>query len=185
MLKQSNEEVKRLEWLNKKINHSYGLKKRHSQCNPKTPTRQRSKSTGRRTFVKEGIYQDWTNTFARKTTQWDSTLGLLEQEKPRVPSVKKLKRNPTNCCGNSPGKERTGNHEMIRPADFAVPMKSFARKSSLTSSRLGVSRSHTGLKTRKKSKSSQGTRPQTAKKAKASRLGKRQSVQGSGVVQPP
>jgi len=112
VLKTQAEEVKRLEWLNKKLNHSYGLKNRHQ-----TPTdkRKRSKSATGRIFIHQGAYQDWTNTFARSTAHWDNRNGLLEQEKPNVKSVKELVKYPMRCCGNSPGKKHSKNCDMDRP----------------------------------------------------------------------
>ena len=38
------------------------------------------------------------------TVHWDDNKDLLDGEKPLVESSNKLKRNPTRCCGNSPGK---------------------------------------------------------------------------------
>lgn len=102
MLKTQAEEVKRLEWLNKKLNHSYGLKNRHHT--PDGDRRGRSKSAPKRVFVKNGPYQDWTNTFKRSTLHWDDKNALLEQEKTKVKSVKELEKYPARCCGNSPGK---------------------------------------------------------------------------------
>lgn len=54
VLKTQAEEVKRLEWLNKKLNHSYGLKNRHNSQDGK---RMRSKSAPKRVFVHNGPYQ--------------------------------------------------------------------------------------------------------------------------------
>ena len=56
-------------------------------------------------FVQQGEYQEWTNTFARSSIQWDEKNGLLENEKGRVNSVKKLEKYPERCCGNSPGRK--------------------------------------------------------------------------------
>ena len=52
VLKAQAEEVKRLEWLNDRINHSYGLKNRHDA---KAKGR-RSSSAQKRAFVKGGPY---------------------------------------------------------------------------------------------------------------------------------
>ena len=53
-------------------------------------------------------YQEWTNTFSRKTSLWDDKLSMLEPEKQEL--IRKfLNQIETNgqdkrCCGNSPGK---------------------------------------------------------------------------------
>jgi len=99
VLKTQAEEVKRLEWIEKKLNHSHGLKNRH-----KDAVRQpRSKSAGKRVFVRQGEYQGWTNTFKRSTIAWDESYGLLDSEKDLV-NLKQLEKRPPRCCGNSPGK---------------------------------------------------------------------------------
>ena len=38
------------------------------------------------------------------TVHWDNERDLLDGEKPQYENPHKLKRNPTRCCGNSPGK---------------------------------------------------------------------------------
>ena len=48
VLKAQAEEVKRLEWLAKNVNHSYGLKNRHEAGSGRKP---RSRSANKRTFV--------------------------------------------------------------------------------------------------------------------------------------
>ena len=73
VLRTQNEEIKRLQWLNKKLNHSYGLKNRHDPVMAKP----RSRSNERRKFVHKGEYQDWTNTFKRMTLHWDDQYGML------------------------------------------------------------------------------------------------------------
>ena len=61
-------ELKRLEWLDKRANHSYGLKKKSKQARSGSLTRSGSR---KRAFVQEGHYIDWTNCYSRKAVQWD------------------------------------------------------------------------------------------------------------------
>lgn len=58
---------------------------------------------------------------------WDHDLGLLDTEKKQVKNLKKLK-NPTRCCGNSPGKNHTNNCNFNDP----MPDKSDKRKVALS-----------------------------------------------------
>ena len=70
VLKQQSEEGKRLEWLNKKANHSLGQKNRHEAMKDKRRPRSQ-----KRNFVKNGEYQDWTYSFSRMTVLWDQRHG--------------------------------------------------------------------------------------------------------------
>ena len=138
VLKTQAEEIKRLEWLNKKLNHSYGLKNRHETPNNK---RKRSKSAAGRAFVHQGPYQDWTNTFKRSTLHWDERNGLLEQEKPQVKSLKVLVKYPMRCCGNSPGKQHSNTCDMDKPGQKST----FASTSAnTTSAKKGTSQGKNG-----------------------------------------
>ena len=103
MKKMQEDELKRLEWLDKNANHSHGLKNVHRAKNDRSRSRTRSTAKGR-TFVNEGDYQEWTNVYARKTVLWDEERDLLEGEKKFYEKPHKIRRNPANCCGNSPGK---------------------------------------------------------------------------------
>ena len=79
----------------------------------------RSRSS-KRSFVKEGKHQDWTNTFSRSTVKWDEKYGILEDEKAIYPKGTKLKKYPSNCCGNSPGKQRIQNIRQYEAYDDQV-----------------------------------------------------------------
>ena len=83
VLQKQAEEIKRLEWLDRHINHSYKLKNRHD-AEMRKP---RSKSAHKRVFTKTGEYQNNTNTFARSTVHWDEKYGLLESEKKKAKHV--------------------------------------------------------------------------------------------------
>ena len=76
-MKINQEELKRLEWLDKATNNSHGLKNRHEpEC--EREGKSRSASRKRRLFIQEGQYQDWTNTFKRMTVHWDPEKELLD-----------------------------------------------------------------------------------------------------------
>ena len=66
--KMQQEELQRLKWLDKKANHSHGLRNIHRASKSGSKTRSGSRA---RAFVDEGEYQDWTITFSRKAVQWD------------------------------------------------------------------------------------------------------------------
>ena len=102
MRKMQQDELKRLEWLDQRANHSHGLKNMHRAGRSRSKTRSGSKG---RPFVDEGDYQQWTNTRSRMAVQWDDELHLLEGEKQAFKNPEKLPREPVSwCCGNSPGK---------------------------------------------------------------------------------
>ena len=77
--------------------------RRKSNAKKRKPSHEKSEEQ-RLKFLQEGEYQGWTNTFSRKTVQWDKAQEILEQEKNKVnhplPETDR-------CCGNSPGKSHT------------------------------------------------------------------------------
>ena len=124
VLKMNQEELKRLEWLDKSVNHSHGLKNRHEPQG----ARSRSGSRGRRMYVREGLYQDWTNTFARSTVYWDPEKDLLDGEKTQVQKPQALRRSPDRCCGNSPGKTHKGYCHLAAAAKAELTQDPFTGK---------------------------------------------------------
>ena len=141
VLRMQNEEIKRLEWLNKRVNHSYGLKNRHEGKSQE----HRPRSANKRSFVHQGQYQRWTNTFKRMTKQWDEEYDILDNEKKLIKNAKKLPKHPARCCGNSPGKSHTNNCYFVDPMPkekedikMAITFDTFTGKRILTPSRKEV-----------------------------------------------